>query len=114
VIPRILAHLVTFLLGAAALAPRSPLYRNHELGTIQWQAEGRLEIMGAALPVMKIKAAPLAGELLFQSYVSEGGVGASIRLCPNGDIFVNERLAENDREVVEGMREFLRRNGCLA
>jgi hypothetical protein len=28
-------------------------------------------------------------------------------LEPNGNIFVNGRLAENDKEVVEGMRKFL-------
>lgn len=30
-----------------------------------------------------------------------------LKLCPNGDIFINGRLAENDKEVVEGMRLFL-------
>jgi hypothetical protein len=29
-------------------------------------------------------------------------------LEPNGDIFVNGRLAENDKEVVDGMRDFLK------
>lgn len=33
-----------------------------------------------------------------------------LRLCGNGDIFVQGRLAENDKEVVEGMREFLKQN----
>lgn len=28
-------------------------------------------------------------------------------LKPNGDIFVNGRLAENDKKVVEGLRNFL-------
>ena len=31
-----------------------------------------------------------------------------LRLCSNGDIFVRGVLAENDRTVVDGMREFLR------
>lgn len=31
-----------------------------------------------------------------------------LSLHPNGNIFVNGRLAENDKEVVDGMREFLR------
>lgn len=33
---------------------------------------------------------------------------AILELCPNGDIFVNGRLAENDKQVVEAMRQFLR------
>lgn len=36
-----------------------------------------------------------------------------LKLCENGDIFVNGRLAENDKEVVEGLREFLRSVGIL-
>jgi hypothetical protein len=31
---------------------------------------------------------------------------AMLELCPNGDIFVNGRLAANDKEVVETLREF--------
>jgi len=31
-----------------------------------------------------------------------------IKLCSNGDIFVKGKLVENDLEVVEGMREFLK------
>jgi hypothetical protein len=31
-----------------------------------------------------------------------------LRLCPNGDIFVRGALVENDRQVVDGLREFLR------
>jgi hypothetical protein len=30
-----------------------------------------------------------------------------IELKPNGDIFVHGRLAENDKEVVDGLRDFL-------
>ena len=29
-----------------------------------------------------------------------------LRLCENGDIYVNGRLAENDKEVVDAFREF--------
>lgn len=32
---------------------------------------------------------------------------ASIELHPNGDIYINGRLTENDRAVVQGMRKFL-------
>lgn len=34
-------------------------------------------------------------------------------LKENGDIFVKGRLAENDKEVVSAMREFLRSTGHL-
>lgn len=30
-----------------------------------------------------------------------------LRLDPNGDIYIKGRLAENDLEVVNGMRDFL-------
>lgn len=33
-----------------------------------------------------------------------------LKLCPNGDIFVNGKLAKNDLEVVEGMKDFLKGN----
>ena len=33
-----------------------------------------------------------------------------LKLCPNGDIFVKGKLAENDKEVVDAMREFLKVN----
>lgn len=31
-----------------------------------------------------------------------------VKFCPNGDIFVKGNLVENDIEVVEGIREFLK------
>lgn len=36
-----------------------------------------------------------------------------IKFCENGDIFINGRLAENDKEVVDAMREFLRNQGLI-
>lgn len=36
-----------------------------------------------------------------------------LKLCQNGDIFVNGRLAENDKEVVDALREFLKGVGFL-
>lgn len=33
-----------------------------------------------------------------------------LKLCSNGDIFVKGKLIENDKEVVDGLREFLRRD----
>lgn len=37
----------------------------------------------------------------------EAGGIELIRLCPNGDIFVKGKLAENDKQVVDAMREYL-------
>ena len=34
-----------------------------------------------------------------------------IKLCENGDIFVKGKLIENDKEVVDAMREFLTQQG---
>ncbi len=36
-----------------------------------------------------------------------------IKLCENGDIFVKGKLIENDKEVVDAMREFLIDSGHL-
>ena len=36
-----------------------------------------------------------------------------LKLCENGDIFVKGRLAENDKEVVEALREFLKAQGFI-
>ncbi len=36
-----------------------------------------------------------------------------IKLCDNGDIFVKGKLIENDKEVVDAMREFLKIQGYL-
>lgn len=30
-----------------------------------------------------------------------------LRLCPNGDIYVNGKLAETDKKAVDGMRDLL-------
>ncbi len=37
----------------------------------------------------------------------------TLKLCENGDIFVKGKLIENDKEVVDAMREFLVGQGCL-
>lgn len=34
-----------------------------------------------------------------------------LKLCPNGDIFVNGRLAENDKQVVDALKEWLNSQG---
>jgi hypothetical protein len=31
-----------------------------------------------------------------------------LKLCENGDIFVKGKLAENDKEIVDALREFLK------
>ena len=36
-----------------------------------------------------------------------------IKLCKNGDIFVKGKLIENDKEVVDAMREFLTQQGFI-
>ncbi len=36
-----------------------------------------------------------------------------IKLCDNGDIYIKGRLAENDKEVVDAMREFLKLHGWI-
>ena len=36
-----------------------------------------------------------------------------LKLCENGDIFVKGKLIENDKEVVEALREFLHLQGFL-
>ena len=36
-----------------------------------------------------------------------------IKLCDNGDILVKGKLIENDKEVVNAMREFLKTQGYL-
>jgi hypothetical protein len=36
-----------------------------------------------------------------------------LKLCENGDIFVKGKLAENDKEIVDALREFLKGQGFL-
>ena len=36
-----------------------------------------------------------------------------LRLCDNGDIYVHGHLAENDKDVVDGLREFLKKSGYI-
>jgi hypothetical protein len=43
------------------------------------------------------------------SFIIENEKEPIIKLCANGDIFVRDKLVENDLEVVEGMREFLKK-----
>lgn len=50
---------------------------------------------------------PRYGEVTFNVPDGKGGEIEMIRLSPGGDIYVKGRLVENDKEVVEGLREFL-------
>jgi hypothetical protein len=44
----------------------------------------------------------------------QDNVGREIlKLCENGDIFIKGKLAENDKEVVDALREFLKGQGFL-
>lgn len=36
-----------------------------------------------------------------------------LRLCDNGDIYVHGNLVENDQDVVDGLREFLKKSGYI-
>jgi hypothetical protein len=41
-------------------------------------------------------------------FLKNNGTKELLKLCENGDIFVNGKLVENDKEVVDGLREFLK------
>jgi hypothetical protein len=41
-------------------------------------------------------------------FLKNNGTKELLKLCQNGDIFVNGKLVENDKEVVDGLREFLK------
>ncbi len=43
------------------------------------------------------------------SFITADETEPIIKLCQNGDIFVKGKLVENDLEVVEGMRDFLKK-----
>jgi hypothetical protein len=65
---------------------------------------------------------PLEGAILYQLQESDfesnticfSNEGKEmLKLCPNGDIFVHGRLADNDKEVVDALREFLRNQSLI-
>jgi hypothetical protein len=41
-------------------------------------------------------------------FLKNNGTKELLKLCENGEIFVNGKLVENDKEVVDGLREFLK------
>jgi cytosine/adenosine deaminase-related metal-dependent hydrolase len=54
---------------------------------------------------------PLEQNTIF--FMKDKGASEVLKLCENGDIFVKGRLAENDKEVVDALREFLKSHGFL-
>ena len=46
-------------------------------------------------------------------FMQDNGAREILKLCENGDIFVKGKLAENDKEVVDALREFLKGQGLL-
>ncbi|ADY24102.1 TPA: hypothetical protein ACR3Z0_005830 [Bacillus thuringiensis] len=50
----------------------------------------------------------LARDTSHDSIILKVGEQEIVSLKSNGDIYVKGRLIENDKEVVDGMREFLR------
>jgi hypothetical protein len=47
------------------------------------------------------------------SFMQDNAGREILKLCENGDIFVKGKLAENDKEVVDALREFLKTQGFL-
>jgi hypothetical protein len=60
----------------------------------------------------KSKTSLMTSPLLITSpsvvFLKNNGTKELLKLCENGDIFVNGKLVENDKEVVDGLREFLK------
>ena len=46
-------------------------------------------------------------------FMQDNGTREVLKICQNGDIFVKGKLAENDKEVVDALREFLKGQGFL-
>lgn len=46
-------------------------------------------------------------------FTTENGAREVLRITANGDIYVNGKLAANDMEVVEGLRQFLKEAGFI-
>ena len=49
----------------------------------------------------------------FIVFMQDNGAREILKLCENGDIFVKGKLTENDKEVVDALREFLKGQGFL-
>jgi hypothetical protein len=59
----------------------------------------------------KINLLPQEQNTIF--FMQDIGTREILKICENGDIFVKGRLAENDKEVVDALREFLKGQGFL-
>jgi hypothetical protein len=46
-------------------------------------------------------------------FTEDKGITPILKLCQNGDIFVKGKLIENDKEVVDALREFLKFQGVV-
>ena len=46
-------------------------------------------------------------------FMNDKETNEALKLCENGDIFVKGRLVENDKEVVDALREFLKSHAFL-
>lgn len=57
-------------------------------------------------PNITIESSDLEPNII-QFYTNHGATEV-LKFCPNGDIYIYGRLAENDKEVVEGLRKFLK------
>jgi len=69
--------------------------------------------VGIAKPLL---SAGLSVEVILQEqntiyFMQVNGEKEILKLCENGDIFVKGKLAENDKEVVNALREFLKGQG---
>lgn len=74
-----------------------------EMGQIPNYVDDNFNLQGEVLQLAKPEY--LEPDVVFFNKVDEI---PTLKLCPNGDIFVKGRLADNDKEVVDAMREFLR------
>lgn len=46
-------------------------------------------------------------------FLVNNGQREMLKLCSNGDIFVKGKLVENDKEVIEALREWLKMQGVI-
>lgn len=53
------------------------------------------------------KGIPQEQNIIF--FLQDNGTKEILKLCENGDIFVKGKLIENDKEVVDALREFLKK-----
>ena len=61
--------------------------------------------------INKVFAIPQEQNTIF--FMQDKGANEILKLCENGDIFVKGRLAENNKEVVDALKEFLKSHGFL-